>query len=916
MRINKQFGITIIFIMFISGYEFLNAQLMHPSNLDFELGVPGKMPRGWVLPAYAASRHYNASMTDYKSKSGKYCLELNRFAPYKDSLYGSVMQSVDAKPYRGKTVRFGAWVRAEISGPRGSAHLWLIEYNKQNNISYYDLMEDRPIVSNEWDFYEIFAEIPDDADYINFGLMLKGNGKAWIDGAKFEIADTSLYKFSPPKKLSKREVHNLFVFAKLFGFAQFYNPSSEALNLDFDKFLLSSIRKVENVKNDTELIDSLNSIFHPIFPALKIYNKSLPPEEYYYTSQPDKARQEAALAELHVGAPTMPQNQLTFSRVVNVFNSLRQSEGAVVQLLNAESFRGKEITFSVYAKAETIEPNGRAEIRIGAEDKNETKSYILNNLKFVRIKGNNWKLYKINLKVPNDASALRIGLVLIGDGYVRFDNAALTLRNDSNNIDDFRNGDFEIDRISKISHGWRLIKSALKAGYSARIIRNDIKHGKQALEIVSSQENRIPLPHPGDLLLGDLDENIGFSLPYCLYVDSIGTMPHARKKYSINENASYLPGGKDRISRLAIVIRAWNIFKHFSLFNCNTDVWDNSFPTIIKRASLDKNNFEFIKTLRSLVKLLNDSHARVWIAGESFYMGLPLLMKWKDTALVVTKVSETCKDVKKGDVILSVNGIPTQEYLNEKTKYISAANKSWAYLRAIAELRAGIENSSIRLLLLTKDGNKKTVNLKRNLYLNDLIEEKPPYATELKSGIFYIDLTRISDKMFYNMLDSLHYAKAIIFDLRGTTAISEHILSFFITEPVKSVKWQIPVYTKPNFKPVTYKTIQATIKARGALAGINVVFLEDERTLGYAESILSVVKNNHIGEIVGKTSAGTAGEISAFSLGSNYGFSWTTIKAVDSEGRDIYGGVAPTMTIDEVRNSDSELMKVVYELIK
>jgi hypothetical protein len=909
--------LLLLCIMVLNAMIPLNAQLMHPNNLDFDEGVAGKMPVSWILPSYAQARQYKAFLTETDVKSGKFCLELNRFATYKDSLYGSVMQSIDAKPYRGKTIKFGAWVKSEIHGPKGSAHLWLIEYTHDNNISYYDLMEDRPIVSNEWAYYEVIADIDDDAEYINFGLMLKGNGKAWIDAAKFDIADIDITKFSPPKKLDARQIKNLFVLAELYGFAKYYNSSSEAFNLDYDKFLLTAIPSVENVENDRELIDSLNTLFKPIFPAIKTFKNDLPPESYYYPAKPKNSRDNAAFASLHIGAPTIPPSKLAFSRIVNVFNSLRSSEGAVVQLINVEQFRKKKILFSIYAKAETIPPNGRAEIRIGPEDQNETRTYILQHLKILRINDKKWKRYEISLKIPDDAVAVRIGLVLTGDGYVRFDNANLKVKGNNKLVVDLRNPDFEEDHTKKLAHGWRVIKAAENAGYSAEIIKTDKKKGKQSLEIVSEKTNRIPLPAPGDLLLGKLSENISFSLPYCLYVDDKGTLPHADMPVYINENAEFMPYGKDRISRIAVTIQAWNLFKHFNMFNNNPNLWDSIFTSVIAKASLNKNNRDFIKTLCLLVKQLNDSHARVWIGGENLYNGLPFLMRWNGSNLIVTKVYPGYKEIETGDIVDSINGMSTIEYLKDAAQYISGANRNRIFLRAVAELRSGLPVSAVRMVFTSRDGSNKSLLIPRSIYLNELNEVRPPFATELEDGIFYVDLTRISDKIFFQLIDSLKSAKGIILDLRGAAMISEHILSFFIKKSVQSVKWEIPVYFKPDFTPVTYKTLQAKIKARGYLANADIVFLQDERTVGYAEAILAVAKENHIGTIAGRRTAGSAGEISGFRLGNNYGFAWTTIKAVDTKGNTIYGkGIEPTISIDELKKSDKGLLKTAYELIK
>lgn len=893
----------------------LSGQLLHPNNLDFEDGTPGGMPRSWILPTYAESRSYNASITEYNAKSGKYCLELNRFAEYKDSLYGSVMQSIDAKPYRGKTIKFGAWVRAEIHGPKGSAHLWLIEYVKDDNIAFYDMMEDRPIVMNSWEYYEIIADIDRDAEYINFGLMLKGNGKAWIDGAVFEITELNEEDFTPPKELTDREVQNLHALAKIYGLTKFYYPSSESYNLDYDKLLLSSIEIVESAQTDKELIDALNKIFLPYFPGLKIYSANSSDEKIKNDSKPLEAVENAAVSKLHRGTPTMQESQLTSSKSVNVFHSLRSSEGAVIQVLRAEDLKNKKIAFSIDAKSDLIYPGGRAEIRIGAENEKTTREYLLENLTVKEITSDKWKKYELEMDVPEDASALRIGLVLIGEGNVHFDNAELMV--DGKKFE-LNNSDFEAGSTGELTRGWRLVPAGADAGYSAVITNDDKTKGEKSLKIESDFINRIPLPKPGEYYQGVLTGNLHFSFPYCLYIDEEGmTLPNSIAESKIEFNESFMPGGKDRLSRISVFIQAWNNFKHFSMFRNDPLYWDKSFSDLIKKASIDKNDRDFIKTLELLTALLDDSNARVWLGGENLYHGLPFLLKWVDGALIVTKLHRSFDKLRIGDIITEIEGMPAYEYLMESMKHISSANKERAVLTAVAKLRAGIENSSVSMKVVSRDGYTQDLKIKRSIFLNELTEDRLPFAAELRPGMFYIDLISIDDKTFFDLIDTLKRAEAIIFDMRGLTKVSEHFLSFFIRQPINSINWQIPVYTKPIFAPVLYSSVKTIIKARGTLADIELVFLQDETSIGYSEAILSLVEEYGIGEIIGSNTAGTAGEISAFRLGPNYGFAWTSIKAINSKGVDIYGrGIEPTVSKEELEQSENSLLRTAYEIIR
>jgi hypothetical protein len=400
-------------------------------------------------------------------------------------------------------------------------------------------------------------------------------------------------------------------------------------------------------------------------------------------------------------------------------------------------------------------------------------------------------------------------------------------------------------------------------------------------------------------------------VPLCLYTDETGTLPKADNadEYINKINLLKLPNSKDMFRRISILVEAWNNLKFFSSYNRNLKTWNNLLGSLILKAGKDKNELEFLATLELLVKELNDSQARVWRTGANFYYGLPFLMKWNGSNLVVTQVHESCKELTRGDIITSINGTDTKKYLDSLGNYISSSNEPRKYLKAIAIIRAGIESTSVRMSIKHKDESITQHDFKRNLFLSDLTEERLPDDSMVKDGIFYVDLTRMTDRGFFELLDTLGRAKGIILDLRGSTSISEHILSFFIQEPIKVTGWKIPVFTIPNEPPEFSKPISVEIKSRGNLAQANVVFLIDERTIGFSEAIASMARDYGIGRLIGNPTAGTAGEISSFSLGNDYGFSWTTIKAVDKSGKEIYGqGIKPTVVNNMVTDKDETLL--------
>lgn len=159
-------------------------------NLNLEQGEAGKVPIGWFAPAASVTPTYSVKLTEENPRSGKRSAVIIGTGKPKPNTFGNLMQSIDAAPYRGKRVRFRAAVRTEVSGAGNQAQLWFRVDRADNQMGYFDNMQDRPITSKDWGEYEIKGEIAPDAARINFGLLLLGEGKAWLDAVSLEIIES------------------------------------------------------------------------------------------------------------------------------------------------------------------------------------------------------------------------------------------------------------------------------------------------------------------------------------------------------------------------------------------------------------------------------------------------------------------------------------------------------------------------------------------------------------------------------------------------------------------------------------------------------------------------------------------------------------------------------------------------------
>ncbi len=109
----------------------------------------------------------------------------------KPARFGNIMQSFDATPYRGRTVRLRASLRVEGSGPADAAQMWFRVDRPGPQVGSFDNMDDRPVKSSAWTPAEIVAKVQDDAARLNIGVMSLGKGRVWVDDLSFEIVADS-----------------------------------------------------------------------------------------------------------------------------------------------------------------------------------------------------------------------------------------------------------------------------------------------------------------------------------------------------------------------------------------------------------------------------------------------------------------------------------------------------------------------------------------------------------------------------------------------------------------------------------------------------------------------------------------------------------------------------------------------------
>jgi C-terminal processing protease CtpA/Prc len=247
-----------------------------PQNLGFELGSRGEFPRGWFFTTQSG---YTAKLTDQNPKKGALCAVIELTGQAQPNDFANLSQAADATPYRGKEIRFKAAVRTESVGKQGRAQMWLSVYRQGGAIGFYDQMNDRPILSTEWSYYEIVGDVEEDAQALNFGIMAFGKGSVWVDDVSIEIlGNTVKLPAEAARPVDEGGLRNLIAFSRLFGYVRHFYPSNEAARTDWESFAIDGVRAVEGAKNSSELAEILASLFRPVAPKVQVYLSNNAPQ--------------------------------------------------------------------------------------------------------------------------------------------------------------------------------------------------------------------------------------------------------------------------------------------------------------------------------------------------------------------------------------------------------------------------------------------------------------------------------------------------------------------------------------------------------------------------------------------------------------------------------------------------------------
>jgi hypothetical protein len=902
----------ILGILFISCHFFVFSQSkrtefsMIPVQSDFtpftkETDVVGSIPKNWYAPDFTKKTGYSFSVT--KENQNNIITIVNTKGEYND--YGILLQSFPAKIYHNKRVRFSADIK--IEGDEQSFANLYISYSIGDADRITELTN-IPKGRKDWTNYKVSTSIPDFAQNVTVGIYFVGKGKVHFDNVDLimlgQIRDGNIGPFP----VYEKEMDNIMAFMRMYGYIRYFHPSDQSIGIDWERFVINGIDYVEKVDKPIELANALEQYFKPIAPLVRVFPteelgaKFSLPEELLAQNNVNND----VVFWTHYGySPSQKFAAPTSYRTVKS-NPYYKKQGVIGQTIQAKEFAGKKIRITANVKTISSKEKGKAFLWLRQDKQSNVLGTLIEAIDNDK-SSNEWSKIVIETALENDINFLSYGCGIQGFAEANFDNIQVEIFDGKvYKVAQIYNADFsKIDATNK-PEGWNISTSSSPVKYTIE----SRKKGNNTYVFFKTQEYTFDVSYdPSQTLVVPIEGNVTCMIPIALYVDSLGRTIPTTSSIDLIESKleGFTSSHSDKSSRIAIAGMLWNTFKHFYPYQDQELVrWTRSLMNVISGVALTPEEPEMTHVLKRFTAELNDGQSRVWRMPVKQTFSLPFLWDMVGENLIITDVlPDSLLLVSPGDTIAGINGLPMQEYLSLEKNKISSATDQWKTVRALAEIRNGIKDSIVQLQVKPFKQRTKPFSVKMNFVINSrfMLEPRLKPIQKLNGGLLYVDLTRLEEKEMNDLIPTFQQYKGIVFDVRGIPTVTAKFLTSFSSNSIRSPYWLTPVITYPDYLRTEFDTTFFEVAGSKKATKVKTAFLMDSRSIGYAETILSLVESSNLGVIIGSPSAGTNGTSQNVPLPLSYFASFTTTKVLNNNLLPFHGvGVAPSIPISKTIN--------------
>jgi carboxyl-terminal processing protease len=350
-------------------------------------------------------------------------------------------------------------------------------------------------------------------------------------------------------------------------------------------------------------------------------------------------------------------------------------------------------------------------------------------------------------------------------------------------------------------------------------------------------------------------------------------------------------GLPDEHYRLLFLARFWNAINYFAPYKYETgEDLGNVLSRFIPKLINVKDTLSYYKTLLQLAVSLNDGHSQLTVANDNLPINNLVFGKYTapvyaviiDGKIIARQLADDSLNkinVRRGDVILSIDNEPAAHRMARLGAYVSASNST-------------SRNKYLTWILFDTHNNYQTLEIKRGnqiftarvkcilaskrdwRYLNDYTANKTGYKA-IGNSITYV----YAWQMWHGNMDTIKALiksrKAVIFDVRNYPNGDDfyNIFDIFLPEPkVINQSLYLSINNPGYFKWQPSPKIGNINKSP---YGGTVIILADERSQSQGEYSTMCLQTIPHSITIGSQTAGADGVVTAIPIGGKLTISYS-----------------------------------------
>ena len=714
------------------------------------------------------------------------------------------------------------------------------------------------------------------------------------------------------QRLTKQQEKNLVAFARIFGYVRYFHPSDEAQTISWPMLATKGSRQMLAVRDDAELVRELNTLFQPLGPTIRIFPASQPVKfDPAALQTPAAARATKVVSWQHQGIATEESKAYhstrlnrpgTVADVIPLASNVDVSKFVGLPYEVSVSWRrGKNSPNATFAITHRQTLGGLENHRATQRQPNQTLTAA-------------GKRYLFSGKIDSAARRLDIALSL-PPGF-----------DDSLNV-----------TAAVILKGKKVLLPLApgEAGDPAE---------KQAIEVAFSSPDLLAEPlfkeqsQLGDYVAREVVPGISCLIPLALAANQAHTYPlgdslslnqlHVRPADRAKYPAEWARYQGERTLglpevRLADVVESWNVLRHgYAYWSSASVPPDTLLHQTLRQAYADNTTVGFVRTMRLMLAALNDGHAWVTTSFEEpRNYGVPLRFGRAAGQVVVAHVPfpKETPQVQRGDVVEAVDGVPAEQVLAERARFVSGSpqNKEYQAFWSLASTSKG-QPATLRL---RRGDSLRTITLPRKQNSGMWLPQ-PPANGWLAPGVYYYNLDRLEGTFSPSERQTLAQAKAIIFDIRNYPSGDMFTLISLLLKAPQNVALVSELHMlRPDQEDVRYAPQVVPFAPSPQHLPGRMYFLTDAMTQSRPETFLGWIQGMHLGTLVGRPTSGANGVRTQLALQGGLSIGYSGDRVLNADGsRHHTIGIRPDVlvepTLESVRKGQDLILETALRLAK